>query len=125
MVISGRWAGAEIITFAGTCGKVFGSVVPVPEKAGAFTGDVHTELFPRNFFWIFDCRVGDGFAINRNGAFLGFYGNVKFCMNRVILEQVRHGGRIGQVVNGHHLHIGMVHGGAKYHPANSAKSVDS
>jgi hypothetical protein len=30
-----------------------------------------------------------------------------FVMDRVILQQVGHGGRIGQVIDGHDLHIGF------------------
>jgi hypothetical protein len=110
---------------AGAGGQVLGRVVTVPEKAGAFAGNVHTVFLPGQLFGIFDGRVGDGLAVDLDGAVFGFDVHIQFGMDRIILQQVGHGCRIGQVIDGHDFHVRMVHGGPENHATDSAKAVDA
>ena len=95
------------------------------KDSGRLDHEVHTQLAPWKL-----CRVLDGgnanlFAVDDQAVWRMRNRALESAVCRVVLEQVRQGGGVGQVVDGYNLNVGTYDEVAKGEAADAAKSVDS
>ncbi|ETM02348.1 hypothetical protein L917_01171, partial [Phytophthora nicotianae] len=85
-----------------------------------------TGLAPRDLRRVAGGEHVNHLAINNKVAVLGLHGAVELAVGRVVLEQVRHVLQVHEgVVDGHHLGLGVLDGGAGHETADAAEAVDT
>src|ERR1017187_6436079 len=95
------------------------------EQSGGFDDDVGADTGPIDLGRIFDLEDLDHFAIDADGVFGVGDGVREIAEDRVVFEQVREGGGIGDVVHGDKLDVFVVERGAHDVTTDSAEAVDT
>ena len=95
------------------------------EQAGGFDDDIGADRSPVDFAGVFGLENFEALAFDADGVFgVGnFVGQV--AENGVVLQQVREGLGVGDVVDGHKLNVFVVQRGAHDVASDAAKAVDS
>ena len=110
---------------ARTAAQVFGGRLAGSEKPGALGDDIDTDPAPVELFRVADGGVGHPPAVDLDGVVFGADLRVEPAVHRVVFQQVRHGGGVGQVVDGGHLHVRVLHRRPEYQPSDASETVDS
>ncbi|KAJ8531736.1 hypothetical protein ON010_g14226 [Phytophthora cinnamomi] len=83
-------------------------------------------LAPRDLGRVARREHVDHLAVHHQVAVLRLHGAVELAVRRVVLEQVRHVLQVHErVVDGHHLGLGVLDGGAAHEAADAAEAVDA
>ncbi len=81
-------------------------LVAIGEEPGGFDDDVDTQSPPRQVPWIPLRQHLQRFAVDHEAIVGGGHRLSKHAHHRVVLEQVRHGLLVTEVVHRHHLDVG-------------------
>ena len=121
IVMSGSLAGAEIITFQAPEVRCFSAFSRIPEQAGAFRNDIHTEFPPTR---------SPGYLIDVIATVLLLTSMVSSLATTVPSSAPWTGivrrwpwFRICEVVYGDDFHLGMFQRCSEYQPSNSYQTV--
>ncbi len=94
------------------------------EQAGRFDHDVDLEFLPRQLGRIALREHAEGVAVEHDLIALGLDLMLERAVHRVMLEQMREGLGVGDVVDRDDLDLFLVQHRPKSHPADSAETVD-
>jgi len=98
----------------------------VGEEPGGLDHDVHTEVAPLQRARVALSRHGDDLVADAERGPVGGHVGVEAAQDRVELQQVRQGGRVGQVVDADDLDVGTRGAnGTEEVAADTAEAVDS
>src|SRR5216117_2372215 len=124
-VTSGSLAGAVMMTFlapAPMCARGGG----VPEDAGGLHDHVHAELLPRQRRRVLDRAHPDLAPVDEDGLALGGDVGLEVAVDGIVLQEVRQGLGIGEVVDADHLDLAVrLERGAEEDAPDAAESVDA
>jgi hypothetical protein len=86
---------------------MFYGILPISEQTGALGDDVHAEFLPSQHCRVFDRCDRYGFSVDFYGVVFGDDRPIEYAVHGVVFQQVSHSGRVGEIVHGDHLDIGM------------------
>src|SRR5271166_2563634 len=96
------------------------------EQSGRFDHDLHAEVPPRELRGVALGENLEWLAIDKDGAAFGAHFLGQGAMNRIILQEMRERGSVGDVVDGDDLErVLMMQGSAVKHSADTSESVDT
>ena len=107
--MSGPFAGAVMITFLAPAARCFAAPSRLGEEPRRFEDDVHAEVLPRELRGILHRQHLERVAVDGDAVAAGLDVGVEVAEHGVVLEQVRQGGGIGQVVDRDEVDVGLTH----------------
>ena len=111
--------------FLGAGAHMLGRVVPIGEQAGRLEHHVDAERFPGQLRRIAHRQHLELVAVDRNRVALCLDAGVEVAQNRVVLQQMREGRGVGQVVDRHEIDVLVAERGSHDIPADPAEPVDA
>ena len=94
------------------------------EQSGRLDYHLHAEFAPRQLGGVAFGEHLQRLAVEKNAAAFRFDFVAQRAVNRIVLEQMREGGRVGNVVDGDDFDVLFGQRRAQEHPADPAESVN-
>ena len=106
-------------------GQVFGRSLTVAKDPGAFGHHIHAQVAPGEALRIADAGDGHPMAVHLDGILACLDHGIQPAVDRIVLEQMGHGDRVGKVVDAGDLHFRVFKGGPHHQAADPAEAVDT